>query len=387
MKVWSLRKSLSKRLLLYRPNYFSRPPLNKELFLRRLETFNKDQPQIPPQKLLVLVKDCIKSNRYLQSTSTNSNVKEDFLNISTSHSTKDLEIALYQLIVSHKHYVNDDIMRRYLLETPCPTDPAKVIELLSYNFESQITRKQLNLDILRIGINNFLKLNDYGNCFRLLEETLRSSTYLKYRYRQIFNHSLSFFASMASISIFEGFLLEMIPFSLIVIGNSLVTLGVMYGIVNLKYPNHLGRISWRKSNSLINSLIYSQELLLINRIISYFEEHNEINLKNYHYSQVRDFSQNVNKVNGYYVEGPESQELVRGNDINDHNTVSLQQYFRDEFRARKITINDLPEELHFMEFWLTQSEDFEWVEPDQDPAEINLLAPTLPQPSPIHRTP
>ncbi|WEJ96709.1 hypothetical protein PSN45_004252 [Yamadazyma tenuis] len=128
------------------------------------------------------------------------------------------------------------------------------------------------------------------------------------------------------------------------------------------------------SKSPRQGVLHNEELFLVNRIITYFEENNEINLKNYHTSQVREFSNpNISRFNDYFVELPTSTAVTavgqHGQYI-DENIVALQQMFRRELIGRKIAINDLPEELHFVEFWMTQGENFEWVEPDQDPAEI-----------------
>lgn len=376
------------RPLLYQKNHFSRLPLNFQLFNDRLNLFQNDINKLPPHVISNLLVDLIKSNRLLQRQNTSIKIPHDFLGITNPHSNHQLELQLYSVLLQSPNYLSNDlIIRQYLLQTPTPTDPAKTIDLIKINFEYHLKHNRFNYDIVRIGINHFLTHNDYMNCFRLLDLTLRSPNYMTLQRRHLLTKTSIYLAGMIGITLGESLLLDLIPLMTISIFNSIISMPLIYGMINLKYPKHLGRISWRQSNTLIDNIILSPELLFINRIITYFEENNETNLKNFHYSQVRNYTNlNVNRLNDYYIEAPTTQAVVCGGIDqvidNDQDIVTLQQYFRDELRARKITMNDLPEELYFMEYWLTKSDNFEWVEPDQDPAEVINLLNSKPQPPP-----
>lgn len=141
---------------------------------------------------------------------------------------------------------------------------------------------------------------------------------------------------------------------------------------------HLGRVSWRPYNNFIYINSHQNEILAINKIITHFEEHNEINIKNFHHSKVRQISNlNIFHQNDYIIELPNTNGLLPIDDKNvsneDSEILKLQGFIRQEIRKRKMVLNDIQEELMFLEFWYTHGENFEWVEPDQDPAEIIRL--------------
>src|SRR5699024_7089534 len=100
--------------------------------------------------------------------------------------------------------------------------------------------------------------------------------------------------------------------------------------------------------------------LAINKILVHYEEHHEVNISNYHTSQVR--THQAQEVHEAHVEDNLPQVL-------DDNPPVLR-LFRSEVYRRRMVINDVPQELMFVEFWLNHGEGFEWVEPDQDPSEL-----------------
>jgi hypothetical protein len=122
--------------------------------------------------------------------------------------------------------------------------------------------------------------------------------------------------------------------------------------------------------------IHHEELVAFNKIITHFEEHNEVNIRNFHHSKVRKLSNlKMFDQNDYILELPNSStELATIDSFHEETDIlQLQQFFKFQLNSRKMVLNDLLEELMFLEFWLTHGENFDWVEPDQDPAEILKL--------------
>lgn len=102
---------------------------------------------------------------------------------------------------------------------------------------------------------------------------------------------------------------------------------------------------------------------MVNKVLTHFEEIHEVNIRNFHTSQVRAVSE-AHVASDYVVEDSEGVEDPLW---------ALPFEFKHQLARRKMALNDLREELMFIEFWQNHGADFEWVEPDQDPAEIVKL--------------
>ncbi|GEQ69067.1 hypothetical protein JCM33374_g2738 [Metschnikowia sp. JCM 33374] len=151
--------------------------------------------------------------------------------------------------------------------------------------------------------------------------------------------------------------------------------GVFAGLKWLK-TSDLPRVLWRPHTSVLYRLLHGEEALLVNKVVTYFEEYNEVNVKNFHLSQVRPSPRlNVFDTNDYELFMPEIPGSLQGSvsKENDAATEALTRYFRSELHRRKMVWRPLKEEQMFLDFWVNHGDNYEWVEPDQDPAEMAVL--------------
>lgn len=364
-------------LLWQQTNFFTRKPLNYETFTNRINSLHK--LSITPE----ILSDCVVAARVLEqqrivqqkdaalrlSSMALSSSHSDFLNIRRSYTTLDLEEKVVSLMRQHRDMVarNDSVVRTYLLTEPTPTNPNEIIQFIQSSVLHTMgtggyTKK---IGLVKIGLRTLLNQKDYHNAFKLLDVTISSPGYVRLQRRAIHQKFLGYI----SVSCLVGGL---------IMWEYLVFLGVMYfvssvglklGFLNLKSMNHhLARVGWRPHCGLIDKQCRNNELYMVNKIITHYEEHSEVNVKNFHHSKVRTIMDlNMFDRNDYILEVP---DLVVG----DTEVLSpIEVAFRDQLKKRKMVLHDLQEELMFLDFWLVQGEDYEWVEPDQDPAEIIKL--------------
>lgn len=197
-----------------------------------------------------------------------------------------------------------------------------------------------------------LDAKDYHSAFKLVDDTTKREM------KQWLPKAGAWTtAATIGLSCTEWFLMPFLPVSVYLAVNFLAVFGTWAGLVQIHTPKLLGRISWRQC-SFLHRYLHTDELMLVARILTHFEEVNEVNIRNFHHGKVRE-PRNLNTFdsNEYILEVPEPEEN------------GMHRFFRAELTRRRMVINDLQEELNFIEFWLTHGEKFEWVEPDQDPAE------------------
>ncbi|CAH6719167.1 hypothetical protein CLIB1444_02S02432 [[Candida] jaroonii] len=365
-----------KRCLSYRKNYFSHNLVHNEVFRRRVNEFNRGTDKLSPNQKSLLLIDCIRAGRTLQ---LKKRPTMEILDIESS-SNQQLETLISDTLINNQPYLNDDVIRTYLLTYPRPVTASNIITLIESEFQRKLQNNIIDNSIIRLGVNRFLEMNDYMNCFNVFDRTFRSSQYQRLITNQI-RRSIAYFTT--SIGGIVGLLTMCeVPFEISLPLTLISGLGTAFTYLNVKYPRKVGRLSWRFSNSLSYNISNSQELFFLNRIINYFEEYNEINLLNYHHSKVRNFNDiKVNKLDDFIIEEPEDPNQYF---ITNPRLSEMYVYFKDQLKHRKVAIGDLPQELAFMEYW-QYNENFEWVEPDQDPAELmsfqihhsNLIQPPL----------
>ena len=376
----------------YNGQYFSRSPLNYETLSKRLNLFYK---LYPPKKYKESIPgglfiNYIKANRSLQRQNTRVNSKigfntnqrsksTNFLDILT-FSNNDMEAKIQEVFnnYSNETYINDEIVKSYLLIEPRTRNIHHLIKTVRENFQRNLKKERVNKSVVQTALNVLLTEKDYYNCFKLIDLTYCSEEYLKFCKRVNYTSLGSILLSSLAVTILEGFLLPSFPLFYLVFLNLGVPLCIIWYIMKVNLVTHLGRVSWRPYNNFIYINSHQNEILAINKIITHFEEHNEINIKNFHHSKVRQISNlNIFHQNDYIIELPNTNGLLPIDDKNvsneDSEILKLQGFIRQEIRKRKMVLNDIQEELMFLEFWYTHGENFEWVEPDQDPAEIIRL--------------
>lgn len=392
----------------YSRDFFSKSPLNYETYENRLKRFTKiyqeqnqeqksykgslkgslkrsrkvsDQESVPVELFL----DCIKANRQLQSqksfpTHTREVLDDTFLG---RVDNSGLENKLWNLLFTKYHQGSiNQVVKSYISTPPSPVK--KIFKVTSVNFQSNLKQlngklinfKHIDKSVICTALNKLLDNKDYYGGFKLVENTLESREYLRHRKQLLTSAGVGLGMFNLVVTAVETLFLPSIPPLLYLLMNVLLSLGLVYGLLQFQIIQHLGRLSWRPHNSKLYNYIHHEELVAFNKIITHFEEHNEVNIRNFHHSKVRKLSNlKMFDQNDYILELPNSStELATIDSFHEETDIlQLQQFFKFQLNSRKMVLNDLLEELMFLEFWLTHGENFDWVEPDQDPAEILKL--------------
>lgn len=355
-------------------NYFTKKPLNYEVYVDRLKQFNK--LAITPTN--TILKDCILAGRTLQKESylfnRNIPVNNLLLGIDLLKSNSEVESKIWKFLMQHRSaFINDDdIIRTYIHTKPRPSNISNQFDIVVSNFKKSIGKSKLQKSPVKLFLAILLGNKDYYNCFKLVDLTYASTEYLDFKKREL-NRNVVLMTSLAGIvSFLESFYMPLVPCTYWIALNLGILGTFCWGYMKLHLTPNLDRVSWRPHNTLLHNYQHQEVIITINKIITHFEEHNEVNIKNYHHSEVRALSGlNIFESNDYILELPQSNQLAHRETLEtDRETKRLWRFFRLQLQKRRMVLNDLAEELMFLEFWLTQGENFEWVEPDQDPAEI-----------------
>lgn len=368
-------------------SFFTKKPLNHETFFKRIDLFYKQHPSQDKHINEGFFIDFIDANRYLQRQNIrvtskiglNTNRNKNFLDI-PSYSNNDIELKILDLLNDYKWHTHskDRVVKSYLLTNPGPRNINHLIDVVQDNFKLKLKKGKVSESIVQTALSLLLEDKDYYNSFELIDLTYNSPSYLEHSKQQILKEISSVILFSLAITVVGYFTLPLLPPFAIAIFAFGVPLILFWYKIKINLVKQLGRISWRPYNNVVYNYLHQKEILMVNKIVTHFEEHNEVNIKNFHHSKVREISNlNVFHKNDYIIELPNNNLLSSINDPiitnEDSEIARLQRFFKHEMRKRKMVLNDLQEELIFLEFWFTHGENFEWVEPDQDPAEIIRL--------------
>lgn len=359
-------------ILRYLSQNHSTKPVTYEYYLQQLKRFERTRHS--NEQVTAGLIEFIHFNRQLQRT--NKVVVKNFLNIILTPPNSKLELALWKLLNEHSiFYENDQIFKKYLNVKPQPTNVDNVFHLTEKVFHNQLNRGKVDISVVNNSLNVLLDQKDYYNGFKLIDLTVNSPKYLQYLKSNVRSFFKNYFYYNVCLSGLSSYFLPLFPFHWLCLLNLFASSLIF--LANLQLVTKIGKLSWRSYNSFSHNYLHQHELLAISKILTHYEEHNEVNLRNFHHSKVR-FQSNLNVFNHdeYILELPtNSQQLIPLNQSNQHHDTNLhlQQYFRHQLYKRKLVLGELPEELMFFEYWLTNGDNFEWVEPDQDPAEILKL--------------
>ncbi|CCE87037.1 Piso0_005572 [Millerozyma farinosa CBS 7064] len=394
MKVWALARHT--RILpirkvhyygAFKNGFFTRKPFNFETFNDRIIQFYNEHPRESSEKIAQeTVIDLIRGGRELQRLQSRASNPHkalsagdlgNFLELNFARSSGDIEEQMTEFLLKYSTVLKHRaVIHAYLSIAPQPVDSGTMIRLVADYFHSAESERHASWAVQHC-MNLLLSNKDYYNAFHLIDTTYASPRYLAPVRRQVLSRvfGLSFLGGLATVS--AAAMLPLAPASFWLIIYLAHPLAVYYLILKSRLVREVGRLSWRKHTSAVYQICHGREIMLVNKIITHFEEHNDTTIRNFHQSGVRKHSDlNTFTTNDYVIElpGATSAERYYGPHSNTHAAVAkFQKRFRHEIQKRRMAVNELDEELMFLEFWLTHGENFEWVEPDQDPAEIIRL--------------
>lgn len=338
--------------------YFCRPPLNTETFVRRLERYAVEHPAGSHSSTLV---DCIVAARHLQQNhrrqaDTKSSKWSDLLQLSPV-SNHEMETKLWDFFQKHKKQIDANVASRYLLEHPQPKVSSRIIDIASAVAEPSITR---------VALRTLLHQKDYSNSFNLVDRVVCSERRLSTRGQEWIRTMMASQAIGAAWGIAEASMLSVEWFQFCV-SNMALAGCIALGLNMVQCGSGLSRVKWRPYMSLFYKHTHREELEMVNRIVTHFEEHNELNVRNFHVSEARQNTPiNIFSHNDMILEAPQaSMDQAGASEV-----MKVLNMIRLEVQKRKMVMAPVEEELDFLEFWQRHGDGFQWVEPDQDPAEI-----------------
>ncbi|ODV78819.1 uncharacterized protein CANTADRAFT_26749 [Suhomyces tanzawaensis NRRL Y-17324] len=350
-------------------SYYSRAPLNYETLLNRINT--RPPASISPHTLLV---DCIRASRTLQRkpkthASSTSVLTSEMLGLKTAGGAQ-IEHTLWKFLTSPANRLlftsSDSLIKEYVTCRPQPSNFQHLVGLCETSMGQASSRNDTS--VFHTVLGTLLDQKNYYNLFVLVDRTVGSKRFQEVRRNQLVTSLAALVLTTTGLSAIEACLLPLFPFWAWALVNYGLWGTVYYGLLRSNLTTHLSRIRWRSYNSLWYKFVHQEELVAVNRIITHYEEHNEVNVRNFHHSEVRkESNMNMFDHNEYILEMPSLD------DGKDPEMDQLQVYFKVQLHKKKMVLNELDEELRFLEFWLTHGENFAWVEPDQDPGEIVKL--------------
>ncbi|CCE85932.1 Piso0_005572 [Millerozyma farinosa CBS 7064] len=371
----------------FKNGFFTRKPFNFETFNDRINQFYDEHPRGRSDNIAQeTVIDLIKGGRELQRLQSCANEPRkalsagdlgSFLELNFARSSGDIEEQMTGFLLKYGAVLKyRAVIHAYLSIVPQPVDSGTMIRLVADYFHSAESERHASWAVQHC-MNLLLKNKDYYNAFHLIDTTYASPRYLDSVRRRVLSRAcgLTLFGGLASAS--AAAVLPLTPASFWLVMYLFHPLAIYYLILKSCSVKEVGRLSWRKHTSSVYQICHQHEIMLVNKIITHFEDHNDTTIRNFHQSGVRKHSNlNTFTTNDYVIEfpGATSAERYYGSHSNTHAAVAkFQKRFRHEIQKRRMAVNELDEELMFLEFWLTHGENFEWVEPDQDPAEIIRL--------------
>ncbi|WPK23020.1 hypothetical protein PUMCH_000243 [Australozyma saopauloensis] len=366
-------------------NFFSREPLNYETLTRRCTEFHaRAEPS------LQAIMDYINANRKLQTRTRQTDQRAHFSSIIKDPESLGIKLGVSKAALEQElwvfmkrywlHCISDEaVVKMYLLESHS-ANINQEFQLVVQNYRHRLALKLKEQDDLSSSVVSsytrvLLKRDDFANCFKLLDVTYSHPKLLALKKAHVW--LLAAKMSLGSIGFASlgwgciALLSSNLSIPGILVGFCLSAITSCLTIIGLKTRclHDLDRVSWRPYVLLGYRYLYREASAIINQIVNYYEEHNDLNTKIYHLRQ--EYQTSPNKMNGELEILQPIDDLQNTGYSHAENEALLNSaLIRSELAKRKLMWNSLKEEKKFLEFWMNHGENFEWVEPDQDPGEI-----------------
>lgn len=355
-----------------RISFFSRAPLNYESLKRRCIEFSTSDSRSPD-----FIVDYIAANRKLQRSCKKTQpyrfgFAKESLNLELGVLAQQLDRELWQFLEQYWSLCisSESVVRAYI-SSSVALNSSESFLLVTENYRHQLTsRERIDMGPIIMLQRSLLSSGDFHGCFKLLDDTVNHQTATQQTLRRLrrgVNLVLSgFIALIASHEYLihaapvSPILESILPLLLALYSSAFSAAALWLGIFTSGYL----RVSWRPHLSLWHRYLHREEINAVNKFVTYFEEYNEVNVKNYHTSKVWP-SQNLETFD------QNDYELHLPPDASEKSPLTL--FFKQELNRRKMVWNPLKEETMFLDFWINHGENYEWIEPDQDPAEISII--------------
>lgn len=290
---------------------------------------------------------------------------------------------------------NEEIVRNYLLTKPVPNSE-RILQTVEKLRSKGKMVSDSNIQIaLRVILNHqgVPPVENFQNAFKLVADTVGSEQYVESVKHTVISKYVPWylggFAGIEVVSgwVFDRFAVELTGISSVsttglklMLGSYLFNVSLLGVTALLGYfNNNTLRVKWRSGVGMWHKYLHHKELRFYEIIFIHFEEMYDNNVGNYNVAQAGDpliQSEGVKSLLNYKEEASNGRVEYEDMGLEVYEEKKrLLTFFRENLRAKRMQITEQTDtEQLFQEYWASNGENFQWVEPDQDPAEIALVA-------------